>query len=174
MKTKKILKLIMLFAVACIFSFCNNKDPLDDGNIDWSKIDLSNIADLHAQPLPVIQKCVEGKWKWLYIFQSGVIGVIPLSHTFVEIKNDSIVITQEGDDNFTIPQGTFSYTWKKKKISPWSPSANETPFYTNVMQFNNGQAGWYFVSIQNDTLGIGVDIPYDDHIYEGYLFSKIK
>ena len=38
------------------FSSCAKKN-----DIDMSKIDFSNIENLYEQPLPVIQKCVQGK-----------------------------------------------------------------------------------------------------------------
>jgi len=168
----KILKFIaLLFVFAGGFSFCN-KNTLDDSNIDMSNIDFSNIEDLHAQPLPVIQKCVRGKWKWFHIYRSGVLGSIPLSHTFVEFTNDSIFITQDGGDDMTVP-GKFSYSWKKKKVYD---NILPSSYTTYVMQYNDGQTttGWYFDNIQNDTLGVCVDTPRDVYGYGGYLFSRIK
>ena len=48
-----------------VFSGCTKKE-----DIDWSKIDLSNIENLYAQPLQVIQKAVQGKWKLLSYYGS--------------------------------------------------------------------------------------------------------
>ena len=163
----KIIKFIVIWFVLVGSSVsCNQHDNNDM---------LPNIDDLYAQPLPVIQKCVQGKWKWLHISQAGFIGFIPLYHTFVEITSDSIVVTQEGDEQVDL-KGRFSYHWENKEVFPYSVSQDSVSFATYVMQFNNEQTttGWYFYNIKNDTLGVGADIPYDYHFYSTYLFSRVK
>ena len=92
----KFLKLITFIAVACTFFSCQNSDDsgsdIDMSKIDFSNIDFSNIEDLHAQPLSVIQKCVEGKWKW-YSSCCGYTGKPDYSdNTFFTIYNDKHVI----------------------------------------------------------------------------------
>jgi len=155
--TKTILKLVM-FLLILAGSVVSCKD---DDNIDMSKIDFSNIENLYEQPLPVIQKCVQGKWKWIRIYQYGVVGIIYPSNTFVNITENSVVIT--GENDFI---KTFSYSWKKMNTS----SGNMT-----YVMWNNEQnrAEWYFNSIKNDSLSIDVD-KVDKWDYESYLFSRIK
>ena len=48
----------MILILVLTGSFSCQKD-----NIDMFNIDFGNIDNLYAQPLPVIQKCVEGTWK---------------------------------------------------------------------------------------------------------------
>ena len=132
------LKLIMLLAITCIFLSCNN-----DSNGD---IDRPNIEDLYAQPLPVIQKCVQGKWKWIEI--SGICGFIGVNYpgnTIVNITKDRVVTT---GDNDTLNQAcTFSYRWEKDSVQ-WG--------YTTYVMWNNekNKGEWYFDKIQNDSLYI--------------------
>ena len=60
---KKIVsKLTAILLMVGIFFSCSSKlEENSDSDIDWSKIDLSNIENLYAQPLPVIKKVVEGQ-----------------------------------------------------------------------------------------------------------------
>ena len=128
---------IMLILVGSISS-CKNDD------IDMTKIDFSNIEDLHAQPLPVIQKCVEGEWKWILITFSGVWGGGTLNNTFVNITKNEVVVEQDSCDLVELNM-TFTYNWKEKKT---------LSNYTSYVMWNNEQHSgeWYFDKIQNDTL----------------------
>ncbi|MDR2148997.1 MAG: hypothetical protein LBE91_21360, partial [Tannerella sp.] len=60
--------LMVIVIFAGLFYSCDKDD-----DIDMSKIDFSNIENLHEQPLQVIQKCVEGKWLW-YSSCCGISG----------------------------------------------------------------------------------------------------
>ena len=137
-------------------SSCKNDD------IDISKIDFSNIEDLYAQPLPVIQKCVEGKWKW-YVSYGGLSGVNYSDNTFFTIN----------DDNYTIEyydgqQRTFYFTWKKSSV--------DMGYKTYTMWDSDGnKAGWYFDSIKNDTLVVCNDPPPGSaDIPSSFGFVRIK
>ena len=105
MKVKILKHAAILLLLAGCLSSCGK---------DKSQIDFSNIENLYAQPLPVIQECVQGKWKWVSISRWGYLGYILLTNTFVEITENSVVITQE-DYNGVDVGGTFSYEWKKKE-----------------------------------------------------------
>jgi len=161
----KIFKFIAIMLVlAGSWASCN-KNTLDESNIDMSKIDFSNIDDLHAQPLPVIQKCVEGEWKWIAYSTYGFIGLWYPTNTFINITNDSVVVT--GDDNLN---EAFSYSWEKKKTS--AKLAN----YTTYVMWNNEQHSgeWFFDSIQNDTLVVLNDKINSGGYNDSYLFLRIK
>lgn len=58
-----------------------------------SKIDFSNIEDLYAQPLPVIQKCMEGNWKLLYS-TGGIMGetIVDKHDSYMQITSERIII----------------------------------------------------------------------------------
>jgi len=159
MKTKTILKLLLVFFILPgSFSSCKDKSE----PIDMSKIDFSNIEDLHSQPLPVIQKCVEGEWKCIEIIVGGYVGAHDPINTLVNITNDSVVVT--GDDSY-IPADSFSYRWEKKKTSRG---------YTTYVMWDNGQnAGrWFFDSIRNDNLVV-IYYSANEGISASYLFLKI-
>ena len=67
---KKILKITAIFLImAGSFYSCEKNN-----DIDMSKIDFSNIESLYEQPLPVIQKCVQGEWKLQYTRDGFGIG----------------------------------------------------------------------------------------------------
>ena len=107
------------------------------------RLDYSNIENLYEQPLPVIQKCVQGKWKW-YVMCGGVVGCQYSDNTFVDIYNDHVVI--DYDDG---SQRTFYFTWKKRFI-------HNNKYGTYVMwDSERNDLLWHFVSIRNDTLIVG-------------------
>ena len=134
-----ILKILAMLLLAGSFSSCSDDD------IDMSEIDFGNIEDLYAQPLPVIEKCVQGKWKWIESC-GGYVGCRYVDNTFVDIKKDHVVI-----DYADGTQGTFYFTYKKRLAYC---VGNEE--YTYVMwNKDNNEAFWYFTSIKNDTLSVG-------------------
>ena len=153
---KKLLKLIALITVACISFTCRNSDDIYNNTGMYS-----NIDSLYAQPLPVIQKCVQGKWKW-YVSYGGFAGTNYSDHTFIDIKKDHYVIYYE-DGSLR----TWYFTWEKYNVTGigqtyvmWDEKRNE--------------AGWYFVSIKNDTLMAGSSIPTGPDIPHSFGFVRIK
>ena len=125
------------------------------------KTDFSNIENLYAQPLPVIQRCVEGKWKW-YVSIGGLIAYYYSDNTFVDIKEDHYVVDYEDGS-----QQTFYFTWEKYDVTGigqtyvmWDKQRNE--------------AGWYFVSIKNDTLTVASSLPTGPDIPNRFGFVRIK
>ena len=127
------MKIIKLIALILILA----------GNLSCQKDDntnVSNIENLYAQPLPVIQECVQKKWKWIEISTWGIIGVRYPSNTVIDITKDSVIIT--GDDGLN---QTFQYSWTEK-----STSSN---YNTYILWNNEKNIGeWYFDKIKNDTL----------------------
>jgi hypothetical protein len=81
---KKIIKTAAILLIMAGSFSCEKDD------IDMSKIDFSNIEDLYKQPLPVIQKAVQGKWKWI-TYINGVAGWITMDMGVVEITKDKII-----------------------------------------------------------------------------------
>jgi len=140
MKTELLQFTVFLLVIAGSFSSCGKNN-----DIDMSKIDFSNIENLYEQPLPVIQKCVEGKWQWLWT-SAGVITSRPIN-TVINITEEKIVIsgTDAFDKAFSY---SWDYRWEKKEIYP--------NYETYVMWYNeqNEAAAWYFDCIKNDTLGV--------------------
>ena len=145
----KIIKFIVIWLVLVGSSVSCSKND----NINM----LPNIDDLYAQPLPVIQKCVQGKWKW-YISCGGVAGCQEINNTFVNIKEDHYVVDYEDGS-----QRTFYFSWKK-----YTPADNEHETYVMWNEETN-KAWWCFVSIKNDTLtAITFDVPFS------FGFVRIK
>jgi hypothetical protein len=142
MKINLLLCAAMMLMLGVFFS-CSSEDDRD-GDIDWSKIDLSNIDDLYAQPLPVIKKCIEGKWK-VYVQYGGYIGISYPKDTYVEYFDDHSILTNPNE------QYIFYFTWKRQSIN-----INDKEYETWVMHNNeSGEGGAYFFSIKNDTLSGG-------------------
>jgi len=133
---------IMLIFIGSVSS-CKNDD-----------IDYSNIENLYAQPLPVIQKCVEGKWEEIAVF-GGYAGVSYSKNMFVDIYNDHCIMTlQDGSQIITY------YTWKEYTI-------DDMGYKTWVMWDNeSNQVFRYFIAIKNDTLGVGLPLKYFTSSYK--------
>jgi len=147
----KFLILLTLILVFTGISACKNSDAAS----------LNNIEDLYAQPLSVIQKCVEGKWKW-YVSFGGLAGSNYSDNTFVDIEKDHYVIDYEDGS-----QQTFYFTWEKYDVTGigqtyvmWDETLNEP--------------GWYFVSIKNDTLTVASSIPTGPDIPFSFGFVRVK
>ena len=142
-------------------------------DIDMSKIDFSNIENLYAQPLQVIQKCVQGEWKWVSISRGGIRGYLEPHNTFVEITEKKVIITQaqRGDNQWLDIDlnylGVFSYDWKKRETLAG---------YTAYIMWDTEQnrSRWYFDKIQNDTLYVIYDTFFGTYKTEVYTFVKIK
>ena len=148
----------LILSVSFSSCSCGKKD-------DMSGIDFSNIENLYEQPLPVIQKCMQGKWKW-YVSFGGHSGADYSDNTFVDIRHDHYIIEYENGQ-----QRTVFYKWKRREICfPYSEhhlhKGKKTYFMwnksTNNETFSNG---WFFGSIKNDTLIVHVDT-YPDVIYD--------
>jgi len=154
-------KFLFILLTMGIFFSCKERD------VDMSNIDFSNIENLYEQPLPVIKKCVEGKWQWVHISRWGFLGSVPLTHTFVEITENSVDITQDGYE-FVVISGTFSYNWLKK-----TTLSNRA---TYVIRAGDGQIKmeWYFNNIQNDSLYVYADNASMNGITDVYLFLRIN
>ena len=131
--------------------------------IDMSQIDFSNIENLYEQPLPVVQKCVQGKWRWHAQF-GGVVGITYLKDTYVDINDDHLIV--EYDDGSQ--QKTY-FTWKRYSI-------DDKEYKTWVMWNNERDEGiWYFGEIKNDTLGVGhVPLPGTTFNQFSSSFTRIK
>ena len=141
---------ILLFLAGSLFS-CANKIGTDD--IDMSNIDFSNIENLYEQPLPVIQKAVQGKWKVYSIYMSGVVysKTYP-ENSFIEFKDGHYIL--DSDDGF---RSIIYFTWEKYLVEDWI-----SPLYgyeTYMMCAQNQEdaiySKLYFEYIYNDTLSFG-------------------
>jgi hypothetical protein len=99
---------------------------------------MENIEDLYAQPLPVIQKCVQGKWSCYMSNGIGALGPITVT---VEITKTSATVL----DYYGRIYEKFNYQWEQK----------ETPLgYTTYIMWDTVRniGRWYFESIRNDSL----------------------
>ena len=126
----------LLIIVGGISSCANNDD-----DIDMSQIDFRNIENLYEQPLPVIKKCVQGRWKpFVSLGGEHDPSYYDDSGRFNVINTDRVI--------YVVEYGTwgFNYTWKRKFVEYLN---NET----YVMWDNTRkQDSYYFHSIKNDTL----------------------
>jgi hypothetical protein len=117
-----------------------NKKLIWDGQPD-PPITVDNLYD---KSLPVIQKCVQGKWE-LYKLWDG--DYLYYNNTFVDISENRVVIS--GDDmNYT-----FSYSWKKMEVhTPPQPGMPNS--YTTFVMWNDEQnrGEWSFYELQKDFL----------------------
>jgi hypothetical protein len=157
MKTKIFFAILLILAGSV--SSCGTKEE----DIDMSAIDFSNIENLWAQPLPVIQKCVQGKWKW-YVSSGGLWGVDYHEDVFIDIHDDRYTITyRDGSQRSTY------FTWKRcttvgtghKTYGMWDKERDV--------------ASWYFLSIRNDTLSAAIEPPPGSaDIPSGFGFVRMK
>jgi hypothetical protein len=123
----------------------------EDGDDDMSDIDFSNIDNLYEQPLPVIQKCIRGKWK-VYADYGGFVGISYPKNTFIEFRDDHFIMDYDDGSRRTV-----FFHWEKLKIqSAYYRYYGDTAF---VMCDNEKTQGEYddnglryFESIRNDTL----------------------
>ena len=161
MKTFKIIAGLLILAVS--FSACKKNE-----DIDMSKIDFSNIENLYEQPLPVIKKAVEGKWKVHCICVNGYFyELIYPENVFLEFKEDHYIFSDEVDGSKSV---TY-FTWKKQKIEDWSSLLSGYETYM-ICDNNNEESIYsklYFDTIHNDTLSFGT---YRAPIY--YSIFKVK
>ena len=157
-------RLYFLALILTFIGFCTSCHKAeDDADIDMSSIDFSNIDNLYEQPLPVIQKCVEGKWKWVASF-GGNAGVSSFENTYVDIEKDYISMNNGRKHVY--------YTWKRYNIHNMDDGKYNSWVIWNI-ELNRGI--WYFDSIKNDTLQVGhvnpanaEDVPYKSE------FERVK
>ena len=141
-------KNVAILLILAVLSSCGKKDE-------------SFEIDLSKQPFDVVQKYVEGKWKWIFVTRPYIqIPVYP-TNTFVHITKDRVVIT--GDDGSTY---AFSYSWKKNDLYPG---------ISHVLWNNTENRGmWYFTELINDTLTVESynDINSPNKTYSAWLRIK--
>jgi hypothetical protein len=143
MKTKLLKLSAILLILAGVVSSCEKEK-----DIDMSKIDFSNIENLYAQPLSVIQKAVQGKWK-LYQTCGGVVGCTYHENFYIIITSNEIITdTNEGVHSVTL------YSWKKKKVDVSGELVNSYVLWPDGAD-ETAQVGRYFISLRNDTLTFG-------------------
>jgi len=114
------------------------------------------IDNLYEQPLAVINKSVQGKWI-LHKFWGGFGNVHYYDWTtFVYISENCVTIT--GNESINL---TFSYSWKKMKVSP--PYPDMAPYSTYVMWNDKQNKGeWSFFQLQADMLEVNL---YNSGVY---------
>lgn len=146
---------ILLLMAGSLFS-CH-----ENGN-DMSNIDFSNIKALFSQPLPVLQKAVQGKWKWCESYEWSV-GYRCIYNTFVEI-NDNHVIIDYADGS----QKTIYFTWEKRYSSFYNCD-------TYIMcEIGSNKELWSFTCIIDDILYIAAPLKDDSDAFDLYNFARIK
>lgn len=121
---------ILLIVLAGSISSCEKNNDLD----------MSNIENLYAQPLPVIQKCVQGKWKWITYYSGASGGWIPIDNGLVEITEDKIISYK----------GIQEFSWKKQEVEA---SFGTIQTYVAWERQNNVPI-CFFQSIKNDTMKV--------------------
>jgi hypothetical protein len=121
------------------------------------------IEDLYAQPLSIIQECVQGKWK-IDVEYGGILGSQYLENTFVDIHDNYCIFT-----SYDGSQRISYYMWKKCTVLYGE-------FETWVMwDTEYDQELMYFMSIRNDTLTVRSDPPPNSaDIPSGWDFIRIK
>ena len=141
--------------ILTLIGFCTSCQKKDEAAIDMSNIDFSNIENLYEQPLPVIQKCVEGKWRLQYKI-GGLIHqkIIDSLDNYMYIYNDRIVM---GHNQRVIIDSPI--TWEKMK----SIYGYDTYFLNS-----NHEISFFFLEIKNDTLVV------EENAYDGYLYNYTK
>jgi hypothetical protein len=139
------------------------------GNDDTPNIDFSNIEDLYKQPLSVIQKCIQGKWKVDVEYVKGTKSIIYHENTFIEFTEDKYIF----DDGLKVD--TINYFWEKE----YDQIADFTTYVMRDKNTNNFMG--YFGSIKNDTLDYNrFDFPsYPGAVFfvdpdYGYILVKVK
>jgi len=168
MKNLKFLALILCLA-GSLFS-CDKKD-----DNDMSKIDFNNIEDLYAQPLSVIQKCVEGKWKLQY-FAGGLCyqKIIDSNGSYMYLTQDTIIkgsntnevttnspiIWEKMDDILGGGVSAYVLTYNRDTLINEQDGVviGEIPVFDSLIPYQ----------IKNDTLVIG------DGCCDGYTYYYTK
>jgi len=131
------MKNILIFTAFLLIAAGSFVSCKKDDDIDMSKIDFSNIENLYAQPLLVIQKCVEGKWEKKGTY-GGFSGWLPAPDgVFIEINSNKL-----NDSEFQ---------WKAH-----TKQGADGSFKTYAIQYVGfAEPSLYFIKIKNDSLGVG-------------------
>jgi hypothetical protein len=165
MKTT-ILKLAVIALLAGTVS-CESKD--DD--MDMSEIDFNNIENLYAQPLPVIQKAIQGKWKHITSC-GGFVGCVDVKNVFITFAENEII----SDNTATGEHSVKSYSWKKKKIQ--DPYNSDLTVDSYMMwpddAYEYTQSGQVFEYIANDTLYERSYSLVSEPIVFGMIYVRVK
>jgi hypothetical protein len=152
----------ILFLLLMIIALCNCKD--DD--IDMSNIDFSNIDNLYAQPLPVIQKAVQGKWK-IYSSCGGVAGCSYPENCFSEYTENQLIRNLNGEILINF------YSWKKKTVDISGDIVNSYVMWTDGAD-ETAQSGEYFIGIKNDTLYARSCSLTSNYTVFGFTYVRVK
>jgi len=157
MNKSKLILPMFSFLLLFLFIQCskneNDVDTSNDNDIDMPKIDFINIEKLYEQPLPVIQKSVQGKWKVYSIYTDGIIyNVTYPENEFIEFNND-FYITYNEDSS----QSITYFTWEKHAVEDWRSPLNgyKTYMMCDKKQEDAISSKLYFADIHNDTLSFG-------------------
>ena len=116
---------------------------------------------LWEQPLETIQNCVIGKWKILNAWESR-------QNSFITITKDSVFVTANypdppaGKGNYWLPftESGYKFVFRKVWLVPFASDdgyvmnldATYHPHPVYPDELPGGYDGWWFRSIQNDTL----------------------
>jgi hypothetical protein len=141
---KNLLKITAVLLIVAGAFACSKKE-----DIDMSQIDFSNIENLYAQPLPVIQKAVQGEWKWM-TYISGINGWIPVNNGAVEISKDE----------FRSYKGVQRIAWQEREVESYMGNIK-----TCVMcESPDNVPICFFEHIINDTMRVsGFQFRFDSH-----------
>jgi hypothetical protein len=149
---KNVLRIAAILLILAGGLSCNKNKEYE---IDMSKIDFNNIEDLYKQPLPVIQRCILGKWKVDVEYVNGTKSIIHHENKFIEFTEDKYIF----DDGLKV--NTINYFWEKE----YYQMADFTTYVMRDKNTNNFIG--YFVSIKNDTLDYNC---FDFSAYPGAVF----
>ena len=137
--------------------------------LDMTAIDFNNIEKLYEQPLPVIKKCVQGKWQIKYRVggRDGMEEYSASKEYFIEIDGNKMY----GEET----------QWKKYALQGWYGSFEtygmKEPYEEYPNQYPNPL--FLFLSIDNDFLYIGYSAQYNSkyhcpHCYIGELWVRAE
>jgi len=121
----------------------------DDAN--EPPIDFSNIENLQAMPLSVIQEVVQGKWKSLGA--NSCLGYMKFENSIVYITKDSVITIGPEDESKVLNWHgeRYSYSWEKIFFYVNDEYAI-FPNYTSLHPDEARALSWFPISIKNDSL----------------------
>jgi len=149
-------KNILIAVSALLFLFCLTQCKNDNEEL------LHNIV-LYNQPLPIIQKYIQGKWKLQYSY-GGL-----ATHKYIDTHNSYMILNSNriiiGNDSTEVVNSTI--VWEKTDIG-----SNEFTYLLNFNSYGNLSTESQIVDqIKNDTL-----ITRDYYVSDGfsYYYTKYK